>query len=121
MKLEYKKIKVPIYKRVIKLAILEDLNKINDLHYIDERDFSNNDAVVVSEEKPHIYLASDLLEQSKIYIISVLSHEAIHLTHNILHSVGVVASFENDEAVAYLQEFIMVELLKKLKNHIKLN
>jgi len=45
-------------------------------------------------------------------MISTLAHECLHITNMILHSKGVLPSFENDEAQAYLLGWIMKKCLE---------
>jgi hypothetical protein len=44
----------------------------------------------------------------------VICHELYHLTNRILHHFGVAADFENDEAGAYLQDFLAGKILPRL-------
>lgn len=47
--------------------------------------------------------------------LSDLHHECIHAASYILHDRGVKASFSNDEAQAYLSQFIFSKCVKHLK------
>jgi hypothetical protein len=44
---------------------------------------------------------------SKTHALSVIAHEAVHASGNILSSMGVVADWDNDEAQAYLIQHII--------------
>jgi hypothetical protein len=49
--------------------------------------------------------------------LSNLNHECIHATSYILHAVGVPISQENDEAFAYLNNFIFKKITNKYVNY----
>lgn len=47
--------------------------------------------------------------------VSVLSHECLHATFDILRQVGVKLTEKSEEAYTYLQEYIFYKALKKIK------
>lgn len=48
--------------------------------------------------------------------ISVVCHEAAHMTFYIMDFVGVPIDDENQEAFCYLQEYLVKKIVKRLKN-----
>jgi len=54
------------------------------------------------------------LAKDHIMAIGLLSHEALHATKMICESRGIPFNTENDEVIAYMQEHIIEEALKKL-------
>jgi hypothetical protein len=72
-------------------------------------DYKNACAVTYYDEDNHtVYMLVPDLN-----FLSNLNHECIHATSYILHAVGVPISQENDEAFAYLNNFIFKKIINR--------
>ena len=118
-----KKIFVDIYKTEILLFgsydELERYCKKNDVE-MDERSYHGLAACIENSEG----LAGVLVDKEggaeyfiaiREHCIGNLAHECLHAAYFILEGVGVQLSFENQEAVTYLFQYIFEEALIKLK------
>lgn len=56
---------------------------------------------------PHHYIALSRKGQHGGVNARTIAHEALHVTTNILDELGIIISKENDEAMAYLQDWII--------------
>lgn len=100
----YRKIKIIIYRQKYKN---KDLKKIHKKYSIDF-DTSYKALSYYHNGKHYIILPDDVTP-------GLLSHEIFHLSNDILKYVGVKADYDNDEAQAYLIDYLMDKVWKKLK------
>lgn len=118
-----KKINVAIYQTDV--LVFGDYNDLN-------RYCKRNN--VIMEERSHHGLAANIENseglagvlvdeegEAEFFVairekcIGTLSHECLHAAFFILENVGVEISFQNQEAITYLHQYIFEEALLKLK------
>jgi len=68
-----------------------------------------------------LYLENETNQANVVWVdsmpevdICIISHEALHAAVNILDRIGIALTPENDEALAYLHEYILKSFMKKL-------
>lgn len=108
-----KSLQVPIYRGKLIILISNSLEKINK--YLPDFD--------VTEIYAHATLGDYLSEHGYFIILNfnnknrkitdgVITHEAFHISNYLLLDRGVKADFINDEAQAYLMEWITDQIYK---------
>lgn len=77
-----------------------------------EEDYYKQLRAITFEEDGKYYLMLD----RKIGVnFRTISHEALHIATRVLNQVGVPISFDNDEILAYTQDWIIGETLSRLR------
>ena len=107
----YKDFKIPIYGTSIRVCIAEDLAEAAKKLYINPRNpltpSVKGTAFNLYNDSRFKYGVLILLNETTI---DVIVHEALHATNMILHDRGLEASFTNDEAQAYLLDYIVEKI-----------
>jgi hypothetical protein len=106
-----KNIIVPIYgNKVIFLATdnVKNIPKYLDFSY----DNVYAHTIIAYEKGEEIFI---ILNQKENLSVGVLAHEVIHAANFIFYSRGIKLDIENDEAYAYLVEYLMDKLSKFYK------
>lgn len=112
---------LPIYKAEVGLIVTKDIPSVIQFisEYYEQTDFTNSDfdkaGLTISKEgySPIIWIPSF---KGTANDISTLNHELLHVTFNILNSVGVFYADVSEEAYTYLLENISVQLYNSLLN-----
>lgn len=90
------------YKKFVEKKYNIDVNNTNDGLTIYELDKLNVNAIYVKKGNN---------------FFSILTHETSHAAFNILTQVGIILNKESIEAFAYLQEFLVRSIIRKLKKN----
>lgn len=106
-----KKLNIPIYRGELNLIKVKELKELHDLFYdiyTFEDGFLDGAGALHFDIPPiKFYIVVEMPAN-----IPILAHEALHATNKILDKRGIKSDFENDEAQAYLLEWIMEECIK---------
>lgn len=127
----YFEIDIPIFNSTIIVSFESFINLRKRLYSefkidIDKNVFGGGDGIVIDLENEYQKTGFILLAIDNFYkriktkttytqLYCTLVHEVLHATTTILNNRGVPINFENDETIAYLQEFILSEILTKMK------
>lgn len=124
-------IHIPIYNRLVRVLFVDNMTQAveyfdKEYSYVwDDMLFTDGFVVpIVNKEKQvsrtYMCLLKDIED-------SILVHESLHAAWSVLDDVGVEVTYGNDEALAYLTQFIFSktsvikekQLLKKTKTTLK--
>lgn len=116
--LHFKRLKIPIYGGLICIIISNSIEKVKK--YLPEYEYGWDFA----STWPYFYKGC----KSKFIVLNfdnnnkydkithgVISHECLHAVHFIADEKGIVADFNNDEAIAYLLKWCVDEVTKFCK------
>lgn len=98
---------------------LEDCSKIAKKSYDLEISYSNNALAITQLINGYVVIA--LTHSTYIDRPSYLIHEALHAAYEILRNIGADTSYNNQECIAYLQQYIYDRCDDALKNILKHN
>ncbi len=115
--MKIKAINIPLYRGKLVIIITDSAKQVKK--HIPEFD----DAYLYA----HSYWAKFKKSQGYYIILNfknpyrkihhgTIAHEAVHTAHFIMKDRGIIDSFENDEAKAYLVEWITDQVYKVIKN-----
>lgn len=123
---------VDLYKIIIDVYLgsfektIKQIEKKHGVKLDFASDFGTSDGSVINLEESHDvpgYVAIAIKNFAEKYAddqwraIAVLSHEAVHVATAIMHNRGIPISYENDETLAYLQEWILETILNQAPEH----
>ena len=110
----YKQIKftLPIYDQDICFINTNDYIKLNRLHNTNEDSEPLAFASTLYNKKGIRYYAIVVNTKHSEISIGIIAHECLHIVNMIFGVVGIKADNGNDEAQAYLLEYLMNEAMK---------
>lgn len=107
-------ISIPIYDATLRLAICDDYEQFErtvlDTGYTDP--LNGAGAITLRHEEATVY---HIIINRENISYGNIAHECMHVTDRLLHHVGVVHDWYNDEAACYLLGFI-VDCVHKIIN-----
>lgn len=123
-----KELEIPLYSGKLVLGLSNDLKKVRkafDKDVVGENELfaSSLHCNYKGKEAFGIILNFWNTERNQV-TYGVIAHEAVHIANFIMNSRGFIPDFENDEAQAYLVNWIVDELVIFIKecnfeHHIK--
>lgn len=120
-----RKVQVPLYKQTFRMIFSNDLDKINKrLHSVEVDDelwaqtFSD-----VDKDEHEIFTVVFFFNEPSTPPIThgIITHESLHITNLILAKAGVKLKTNNDEASAYLIQWVVDQITFFLKEKNLLN
>jgi hypothetical protein len=111
---------VPIYNSIVYIVLVEDFNDLKNCELSDIQEVfedSNADGLAIDHEE---YTAMVFNTKSTDFNIGMLAHECDHITNIILQNKGVKTTQKNDEAHAYLLQYIMNKTVWLVREEYKL-
>lgn len=111
-----KRLNVPLYGGYLNIIFSNDEKRIKNLfpEFYEEDDF----AFAYFDDlkyKDEFFLVLNFNHFERKVYPSVVAHESLHCTNNILSDRGIMADFTNDEMITYLMDFIIDEVYKFAK------
>lgn len=105
-------IPIPVWDAEVEIRTAKDFNKFCDKYGIPNRDRDANEYVA-------LHMCGKHKGKWKRYILlrpgfddGILIHEIIHAAYNVLEDKGTVITFENQEPLTYLVEYIFNQAVK---------
>jgi hypothetical protein len=100
-----KEILIPIYNATVKFVFSDDIDDSMSNHCDDI--VENEESLVVWWADKHYYIVG--IRKDK-FSQQTITHECVHLSHRIMHNVGIPESLLNDEAEAYLTGYLAAQI-----------
>lgn len=101
----YKKktVNVPIYKFGLNIILTDEINKVS--HLIDDESVYAH--AVLTSRTCHV-----ILNTKENITFGIIAHEALHIANFIFEVIGVIPNFRDDEAQAYLLEWVVDKIIE---------
>ncbi len=118
--LHFKQVQIRIYKGRLLIALTNDIEKLNRKIGIDydEDIFAFATTVKYKGERANL-IALNFDDGFAPITHGVIAHEATHVANFIFEYIGVVPSFDNDEPLAYLTQWVVDEIYKVMNKYNK--
>jgi hypothetical protein len=121
MKNFYKKIEVPIFGGNIHVCIYPDVDKANKLLAkkglnlkLNKDDLNRGAIAIMDFDNPDF--GGVIIFSHEEVSHGVIAHEVDHIVHDLLKSVGMKRTHSSDEAYSHLQEYLVTNITKVIKN-----
>jgi len=121
--MKIKSLNIPLYRGKFIVVITKSPAKIKK--YIPDFDDENiyaHSYYANYKKKQGFYIILNFKSQFGKVNHGTIAHEAVHTAHFIMKSRGIIEGFDNDEAEAYLVEWItdqVYKFIKKIKYKVK--
>ncbi len=118
--LHFKQVQIPIYKGRLLIALTNDIEKLNrktGINYSGDI-FAFTITIEYKNEQAYLVVLNFDDDFAKI-THGIVAHEAVHVANFIFERIGVVPSFDNDEPLTYLTQWVVDEIYKVVNKYNK--
>lgn len=121
--MEIKALNIPLYRGKFIIIITDSTKKVKKYIPSFPDDFIYASSYYANYKKQQgFYIILNFKSPYRKIKHGIIAHEAVHTAHFIMKDRGIIDSFDNDEANAYLVEWVtdqIYKFIKKTKNKVQ--
>ena len=110
--LHKKIIEIPIYKGTFIIVFSNSKNKVNELTGISSNNIYAHAVDGTYKNKQAFFIILNFDNKYDKITHGVINHEIIHICHFIFEKRDIILSYDNDEPITYLAEYLTNEVYK---------